>query len=79
MSAQADEVLRLSWAEVCAMRLRRHALSAPLQGAQPADIVATVCGAHAQVLSAAELSIGLRLATATRADIRTPCGASAAW
>jgi hypothetical protein len=61
---------QLSWAEVCARRLDRHALSAPLQGARPVDIVATMCGAHAQILSAAELSIGLRLAGVTRADMR---------
>ena len=29
-----------------------------------------MCGAHAQVMSAAELSIGLRLAGSTRADVR---------
>jgi uncharacterized protein YukE len=63
-------VPRLSWAEVCARRLDRHALSAPAQDARPADIVAAICGAHAQVLSAAELSIGLRLADVTRAAVR---------
>jgi len=61
---------RLSWAEVCARRLQRHALSEPAQDARPADVVATICGAHAQVLSAAELSIGLRLDGATRSDVR---------
>ena len=29
-----------------------------------------MCGAHAQVMSAAELSIGIRMADATRSDIR---------
>src|SRR5213080_608562 len=70
MTNRTTEVACLSWGEVCARRLDRHALSAPLQDARPADIAATICGAHAQVLSAAELSIGLRLAGATRADIR---------
>lgn len=70
MSNRTTEVARLSWGEVCARRLARHALSAPLQGARPADIVGTTCGAHAQVLSAAELSIGLRLAGITRTAIR---------
>jgi hypothetical protein len=41
-----------------------------MQDAQPADVVAAMCGAHAQVISAAELSIGLRLANATRVDVR---------
>jgi hypothetical protein len=61
---------RLSWAQVCARRLQRHALSAPAREAGPADVAAAICGAHAQVLSAAELSIGLRLDRATRSDVR---------
>lgn len=59
----------MTWAQVCARRLARHGLSAPLPGA-PADVAAAVAGTHAQVLSAAELSIGLRLAGVTRADVR---------
>jgi len=70
MTNRTTEVPRLSWTQVCARRLDRHALSAPSQDARPADIVGTMCGAHAQVLSAAELSIGLRLVGATRADVR---------
>jgi hypothetical protein len=58
-----------TWAQVCARRLARHGLSAPLPGA-PADVAAAVAGTHAQVLSAAELSIGLRLDGVTRADVR---------
>ena len=42
----------------------------PLARRRPADIVAAICGAHAQIMSAAELSIGLRLAGATRATVR---------
>jgi DNA glycosylase AlkZ-like len=61
---------RLSWAEVCARRLDRHRLSAPAQDIPPADIVRAICGAHAQVMSAAELSIGLRIAGITRTDVR---------
>ncbi|HWM03588.1 MAG TPA: winged helix DNA-binding domain-containing protein [Actinophytocola sp.] len=59
----------MSWPEVCARRLARHGLAAPLPGS-PADVVAAVAGTHAQVLSAAELSIGLRLDGGTRADVR---------
>jgi hypothetical protein len=70
MTNRTTEVACLSWGEVCARRLDRHALSAPLQDARPADIVGTICGAHAQVLSAAELSIGLRLTGITRTAIR---------
>ncbi len=64
------DVPKLSWAEVCARRLERHALSAPLGNARPADVVGAMCGAHAQIMSAAELSIGMRLVEATRTDVR---------
>ena len=60
----------MTWAEVCARRLERHALSTPSQAGRPAEVVGAMCGAHAQVMSAAELSIGLRIAGATRADVR---------
>ncbi|WP_424533029.1 winged helix DNA-binding domain-containing protein [Sphaerisporangium viridialbum] len=63
-------VPRLSWAEVCARRLARHALAAPGKDAEPADIAAAMAGTHAQVMPAAELSIGLRIAGATRRDVR---------
>ena len=36
----------------------------------PADVAGRLCGAHAQVLSAAELSIGRRIAGATRTDVQ---------
>ena len=70
MTNRRTEVWHLSWAEVFARRLDRHALASPLQDARPADIVGTICGAHAQVLSAAELSIGLRIAGITRTDVQ---------
>ena len=70
MSSHATTVPRLTWAAVCARRLERHALAVPSPDGTPADIVAAICGAHAQVISAAELSIGLRLADASRATIR---------
>jgi hypothetical protein len=66
-----ETVPRLSWAAVCARRLERHGLAAPLPRARPADVVRAMGGvAHAQVLSAAELSIGLRTTGATRVDVR---------
>lgn len=61
--------VRLTWAEVCARRLARHALARPSVEAID-DVVAAMCGAHAQVMSAAELSVGLRLAGSTRTDVR---------
>jgi hypothetical protein len=59
----------LSWSQVCARRLARHGLAAPLAGT-PVDVVTATAGTHAQVLSAAELGIALRLDAATRADVR---------
>jgi hypothetical protein len=59
----------LSWNQVCARRLRRHGLTEPFTGG-PADVSAAVAGTHAQVMSAAELSIGLRLPDATRQTVR---------
>ncbi|MET8119782.1 winged helix DNA-binding domain-containing protein [Micromonospora sp. NPDC005291] len=68
----------LTWAQVSARRLARHGLSAPASSeaeAAPdaegvADVVSAMCGAHAQVASAAELSVGLRVPGATRALVR---------
>jgi Winged helix DNA-binding domain len=60
----------LSWVEVTARRIARHALSTPSKDARPADMVRAMCGAHAQVLSAAELSIGLRIAGVTQTEVR---------
>ncbi|MGN9765231.1 winged helix DNA-binding domain-containing protein [Micromonospora sp. SD12] len=71
----------LTWPRVHARRLERHALSAPgafvagaTRSAPAADpvarVVSAICGAHAQVASAAELSVGLRVAGATRTTVR---------
>ena len=60
----------LTWSGVTARRMARHALTEPATDLGPADIAGVVCGAHAQVLSAAELSIGRRIAGATRADVQ---------
>ena len=60
----------LTWSEVTARRMARHALTAPATDLGPAEIARVLCGAHAQVLSAAELSIGRRIAGATRGDVQ---------
>ncbi|MGH3126273.1 MAG: winged helix DNA-binding domain-containing protein, partial [Streptosporangiaceae bacterium] len=60
----------LTWEGVTARRMARHALAEPVTGLGPAGIAGVLCGAHAQVLSAAELSIGRRLAGATRTDVQ---------
>lgn len=61
---------RLTWPAVCARRLERHGLAVPALRAQPQTIAGAICGAHAQVLSAAELAISLRIPGATRATTR---------
>jgi hypothetical protein len=48
----------------------RHALAAPSGALDPAGVAGLLCGAHAQILTAAEFSIGRRIARATRADVR---------
>jgi len=63
-------VPQLSWNEVSARRLDRSALASPSASAGPERIAGLLCGAHAQVLSAAELSLGMRSETATRTDVR---------
>ncbi|MFD4373879.1 winged helix DNA-binding domain-containing protein [Streptomyces sp. NPDC058486] len=62
--------MKLTWSEASGRRLRRHGLTPPLTHGGPAAAAAAMCGAHAQVLSAAEVSIGLRLPGATRADVQ---------
>src|SRR5690348_13770166 len=60
----------LTWTGVTARRMDRHALAEPAPDLDPAGIAARLCGAHAQVLSAAELSIARRIAGATRAGVQ---------
>src|SRR5580693_5324285 len=60
----------LTWRGVTARRMARHALTQPATDLGPAGIAGVLCGAHAQVPSAAELSIGRRIAGATRADVQ---------
>jgi hypothetical protein len=60
----------VSWADASARRLARSHLTDPRADPGPARIGADVLGIHAQVMSAAELSICLRQATTTRADVR---------
>src|SRR5512134_1752705 len=70
MAGRRAGMPNLSWAEVCARRIDRHALSSPSLSADPAGIARAMCGAHAQVMPAAELSIGLRIAGITHKDVR---------
>lgn len=61
---------RLSWQAVCARRLERHHLLSQAPATELAAVAAAMCGVHAQILSAAELSLGLRLAGATCATVQ---------
>ena len=62
---------QVSWPAANVRRLQRHALLTPApSGTDPAEIAAVICGAHAQVLSAAELSLALRIHAATRTTVR---------
>ena len=61
----------VTWSGANVRRLQRHALLPPAAtGTDPAEIAAAICGAHAQVLSAAELSLALRIEEATRTTIQ---------
>ncbi len=72
----ATAAVTVTWAGANARRLARQhlhpdaaATASPF--AEPGDAVAAMLGAHAQVLSAAELSVGLRGDGLTRTDVRT--------
>ncbi|MFF8842708.1 winged helix DNA-binding domain-containing protein [Streptomyces sp. NPDC015127] len=65
----------VTWRQANARRLARQALDDPSpaapSGLTPSAVAGAMLGAHAQVLSAAELSLALRMgAGATRADVR---------
>lgn len=60
---------QVGWAQADARRIHRQFLDEPTD-APPAAVAAAMLGAHAQVLSAAELSLALRTADATRAEVR---------
>ncbi|MGW3121216.1 winged helix DNA-binding domain-containing protein [Streptomyces sp. NPDC001107] len=63
--------LRISWNEASARRLERQFLANPAEpGTAVADVVDAMLAAHAQVLSAAEVSVGVRTAGTTRAAVR---------
>ncbi|MGW6587485.1 winged helix DNA-binding domain-containing protein [Streptomyces globisporus] len=74
--ATPPATVTVTWAGANARRLARQhlhpeatATASPF--ACPGDAVAAMLGAHAQVLSAAELSVGLRGDGLTRTDVRT--------
>lgn len=63
--------LKITWDEASARRTERQFLAFPARAGTPvADIVGAMLGAHAQVLSAAEVSVGVRADGVTRAEVR---------
>ena len=66
--------MRLQWRQVTARRIARHFLAA--ESTDIPTAVSAMCGAHAQVMSAAEIAIGVRTAGITRADVRAAVGGS---
>jgi hypothetical protein len=50
--------------------MARHALDEPATDMSPAAIAGVLCGAHAQILTAAEFSIARRIEGATRGDVK---------
>lgn len=64
------ETTAITWAEASARRYERQFLARPARtGTSVADVAAAMLGVHAQVLSAAELSVGLRAEGVTRTDV----------
>jgi hypothetical protein len=61
---------KLTWTAVGGRRLERSLLVTPSAHARPADLAAAMCGTHAQVMAAAEVSIALRMERGTRRDIQ---------
>lgn len=66
--------LRLTWDQVRGNRLRRHGLLEPFPAGSAATVASAVCGIHAQVGSAAALSLARRIRGA-----RAPLLTDALW
>lgn len=64
--------MQVSWRDVTARRLERHGLVRPLPDV--VSVVSAMVGAHAQVMSAAELAVGIRMRGAVASDL-----AAATW
>lgn len=62
--------MSITWSSAIARRLDRHGLAEPVAHDQLSAVAGLVGGIHAQVMSAAELSLALRVRDATVADVR---------
>ncbi len=70
MTGESAPAAALTWSGVTARRTARHRWQNQPRTWRRTASPGVLCGAHAQVLSAAELSIGRRIAGATRSDVR---------
>ncbi len=59
----------LTWAEVWRRRLARHGLLVAAERERLAEVASEVCGIHAQVMTSAVLSLGLRVQNITQRDV----------
>ncbi|TXN31948.1 winged helix DNA-binding domain-containing protein [Lacisediminihabitans profunda] len=65
--------MRWTWRQAVSRRMSRHFLTVPVAASAPAAIpaaAAAICGVHAQIASAAELQLGVRMPVITRTDVR---------
>ena len=60
----------ITWEAACQRRLARQYLLAPASSAHLVDVVRAVGGIQAQILSAAKLAIGARVAGVTQQDVQ---------
>jgi Winged helix DNA-binding domain len=60
----------LTWAQVWRRRLGRHHLVGEAAKERMVEVVRATCGVHAQAMPLAEIAIGLRVAGATKEDVR---------
>ncbi|MEU3934368.1 winged helix DNA-binding domain-containing protein [Streptomyces sp. NPDC029044] len=65
-------IVSITWDAASARRAERQFLATPAGTGTPlAEVASAMLGVHAQVLSAAELSVGMRAGGVTRADVRS--------
>jgi len=67
---ESKAIQTISWNAACHRRLTHNYLLAPASGDQLVDIVSAVGGIQAQVITAAELDIAVRVADVTQAQVR---------
>lgn len=60
--------MEIGWEAVVARRMRRHFLTEEAES--PVDAVRAMCGAHAQIATAGEMSVAIRVAGADRATVQ---------